>query len=65
MSTPIAALEANGISIELANTWILSQLNNPTAIFNTAKTFGLTSADIANIVALSMPSANAALVESF
>lgn len=63
MSTSIAALEANNISIEQANVWVLSQLNNPAVIFNTAKAFGLTSSDIASIVSYSIPNVNSDLVE--
>lgn len=65
MSTSIAALEANGISIEAANAWLISHLSNPAAIFNTAKAYGLSSTDIANIVSVSIPSVSATLVESF
>ena len=65
MAVRIAALEQHGVSIEQANAWIFQNVNSPALIFNTAKTFGLTTSDLANIVALSMSNASSSLVESF
>jgi hypothetical protein len=44
-------LSGYGLTLEAATNWVMSNLNSPTLIFETAKTFGITSSMLAEIVA--------------
>ena len=54
-----------GITMDDAREWIMSNLNNPETIYNTALTFGIDSSMLAEIVSPVVEGANAQLVEGF
>lgn len=58
-------LSQYNITVTQAHNWIMSNTDNPSLIFNTAKQFNLSAAVLAEIVSDSIPSADAGLVESY
>lgn len=63
--TAAELLNSFQITVEQARAWIMSQLENPKTIFDTALSFGINSDMLAEIVAPVVPGVTADLVESF
>jgi len=60
-----ALLAKFNVTLEQAHDWVMANVENPDTIFSVAVDFGITSSMLAEIVAPSIPSATAAMVEQF